>query len=409
MQNSLVIALFAVCFVSAHVIPLNRLPHLPLTPELKFEQRTIDSAVAPLGGSVATLGEFYATITLGTPPQTLNVQVDTGSSDLLVFGRLCTECASNVTYAAIHSTSYTAVPCNADGYTCRECSSFLQSSNVCSFSDYYGDGSGVNGSVLTDVMSFSSFNNINVSFGYILNSTGGFEHNPVDGIWGVSYPDLAITTPAIDSLFKQGDVYRGFSLCLSPAGSDVPSSMTIGKPQAATSSFEFTPVVQEEYYNVKITDMQVNGKSIGVAPGVFTPAIVDSGTTLWLVPQKAFAALYKSVSATPFCKSNGQDCDAFFNNGSCISGISMSDLPTISMVLSGISTPLSVGPEVYTIAQPYEGRTYTCLGIMSSGDIDFTILGDTFMGAFNVFFDVENSQIGFADPSTCPTSTELLI
>mmetsp|Transcript_49253 Transcript_49253/g.106977 ORF Transcript_49253/g.106977 Transcript_49253/m.106977 type:complete len:138 (+) Transcript_49253:3-416(+) len=43
-------------------------------------------------GNVLPLGIFYSTVAVGTPPQTFNVSLDTGSTDLLVPGLNCDGC-----------------------------------------------------------------------------------------------------------------------------------------------------------------------------------------------------------------------------------------------------------------------------------------------------------------------------
>jgi choice-of-anchor A domain-containing protein len=81
----------------------------------------------------------------------------------------------------------------------------------------------------------------------------------------------------------------------------------------------------------------------------------------------------------------------------------MNQYPNIAVYLNGISSPLILTPQMYLRAY----STYWCLAISTSGNIPLTILGDTFMRGFHVVFDRANSRVGFANPSTCPTSPTL--
>lgn len=57
-----------------------------------LNQGHVPGASLILPGELVTLGEFYVEVGLGSPPQTLRVQVDTGSSTLAVFDRICQVC-----------------------------------------------------------------------------------------------------------------------------------------------------------------------------------------------------------------------------------------------------------------------------------------------------------------------------
>jgi hypothetical protein len=56
---------------------------LQLQRRSNVNRRASDTVTAALGNAVEA-GLYFANITVGTPPQTLNVQIDTGSSDLWV-------------------------------------------------------------------------------------------------------------------------------------------------------------------------------------------------------------------------------------------------------------------------------------------------------------------------------------
>ena len=75
--------------------------------------------------------------------------------------------------------------------------------------------------------------------------------------------------------------------------------MTLGSPSTMAAPVQYTPVIQQTYYVVNLTDVLVNGVSIGVNTSVYNggQAIVDSGTTEYVMPNTAFTALRAAFTA----------------------------------------------------------------------------------------------------------------
>ena len=65
------------------------------------------------------------------------------------------------------------------------------------------------------------------------------------------------------------------------------------------AAIQYSPIIQQTYYVVNLTDVLVNGVSIGVNNSVYNAgqAIVDSGTTEYVMPQTAFNALQAAFTA----------------------------------------------------------------------------------------------------------------
>jgi len=49
-------------------------------------------------GNLTFWGEYFTTVGLGTPPQNVELQVDTGSSDLIVYAKGCDGCGNPVQF-----------------------------------------------------------------------------------------------------------------------------------------------------------------------------------------------------------------------------------------------------------------------------------------------------------------------
>jgi cathepsin D len=356
-------------------------------------------ANAPLGGGISTAGEFYVQLQIGTPAQAFEVQIDTGSTDLLIYDDSCQNCDDKNYYTPSASSSSTPYACSS---ACSQCNS----NNQCQFDDAYGDGSDVNGRVFSDMLTWGG-NQANITLGAIDSSTAHFEPTGVDGIFGLAFKTLSSWggQSAFWNWASQNNLPLVYSMCLTPSG----ASMTIGENQP--SKYQWTPILQNTYMVVAMSDIQVNGKSISNG-NVFksTQTIVDSGTTLMIIPTSAYTGFSNvllgmcnnGVNLNGIC---GQPTNSSLLGGNCISGLQSSDIqayPPVNVYIKGIK-PLTLTGADYLITQVSDGVTYYCLGIQGAdmGPGVGTILGDVFMQKFNIAFDLDKNRVGFADVSTC--------
>jgi len=193
---------------------------------------------------------YYVEMTVGSPPQTLNILVDTGSSNFAVG-------------AAPHP--------------------FLHRYYQRQLSSTYRDlRKGV----------------------YVPYTQGKWE-----GELGTDLPDDSLE-PFFDSLVKQTHVPNLFSLQLCGAGfplnqsevlASVGGSMIIGGIDHSlyTGSLWYTPIRREWYYEVIIVRVEINGQDLKMDCKEYNydKSIVDSGTTNLRLPKKVFEAAVKSIKA----------------------------------------------------------------------------------------------------------------
>merc|ERR1711916_154217 len=162
-----------------------------------------------------------------------------------------------------------------------------------------------------------------------------------------------------------------FSMFLSSEVSQ-PGELIFGGFCAGTtsSSFFFTPIVEKEWYVVKNEKITVNGDTVS---GGFLgeKGIVDSGTSLFIVPPAAASKINEKVSGN----SNYPDIVVGFSNGK-----------------------ITLSPDQYIVKLQNQGQTECILGIQGATLGPFSsIFGDVVMRAAKcVAFDRANSQIGFA-------------
>jgi hypothetical protein len=119
-----------------------------------------------------------------------------------------------------------------------------------------------------------------------------------------------------------------------------------------------------------MTDIKVDGHSMA-SSSVFTRSqtIVDSGTTLMLIPNQAYNGFSnyllnmcdKGVNLAGVC---GQPANESLLSGNCFA-LEPRDLkpyPSVTVNIKGIKT-LTLTPTDYLITQVSQGTTYYCMGI----------------------------------------------
>jgi len=377
-----------------------------------MDKRAQGAQTTALQGGIGTNAAFFAQVSVGTPPQTFQVQVDTGSSDFLLYGSSCTSagCTNGAVnrYDMSASSTSRAITCTDSNYYCQGCVNFAGISNSCSFNDQYGGGGNPQGSLVSDTFHIGQFPAVTATFGYISSVSGNFENAPASGIWGLAYPSLGVGIPVMDNLMEQLQIPHMFSLCL---GSSSPV-MTTGVDYSVNPAFKWTNVVTQTYYTVEMLDMRVNSQSLGLASSIYSSPFcaVDSGTTLMQLPTAAFNAFYSKLQAmcattnlVGLCDVTNTQPDIFHGYCFFMSPYQRTLYPDIQIILANISTPLVITSQQYI----YETQGYYCAGIGVSSSNGPTVLGDIFMQNFHVAFDRLNNRVGFADPSTCPTSGQV--
>jgi len=367
--------------------------------------------VLPLKGDINTWGEFFIELSIGYPQQWFQLQVDTGSTDLVVYGAGCDGCGKNNSeYDPDITTTGGLIPCDDDGeYDCDANNCWLDS---CPFEDDYGGGNGISGPVGRDIVTIGQWNESYATLGVIMEVTGGqFEATSVDGILGFAGDQLSGWGGEAVIDLMEGDgllEYFSFSMCLIPDQ----AVMEMGTDYTKDSSIVWTPLDPDDgtWMNVYMNDLRVDNVSLGLSPFWDLNAngvIVDSGTTLFIVNSDILDALQKAITA--YCPKvdlvgvcNATQGKTIFD-GTCFP---MTDqdreaFPDINIVLYEGPFLTMKGPDYL-----FEGTNVTgvwCLGIQVYDSLP-VIIGDVVMQNYHVVFDKNLGQVGFGPLSGCPTT-----
>jgi len=402
----LVVLLLFVCLASCHVFPLGIHKH-------KAVSLKAGPNVYPLQGNIDQYAEFFVNVSIGTPAQVLRVQVDTGSTDLVVFATGCYKCptALNETYFnPSKSKTNDPIDCQDDEYDCDVNNCW--NDDYCPLEIEYGGGGSINGYAARDLISLGSLSST-TSFGLIQQIDGPFENLGIDGCWGFAYEGLSSwgDDAVVDHFSYDNKIYDSFSLCLTPEN----PVMEIGTNYQGNSDYEWTKVNDEDWFTIEMEDFFVNGKSLGVSKFWLNQngVIADSGTTLFIVNKRVMTGITAALTAlcSPTVQLPGvcslQNATESLFTGYCfpMTDDQIALFPNISTSLKDMNSQIVIPPQAYLWEGAGIEGTY-CLGFqyVASEDGLPIILGDIALQNYHVVFDKKASMLGWGPLSSCPST-----
>merc|ERR1719183_2575790 len=358
-------------------VPIERRAPLTLMERLNMP-RTVSVSTSPDGGVDSIVindfqdAQYFGSISVGSPAQELRVIYDTGSSNLWV---------SDIKPGWFSSHKY---------YDHGKSSTYVK--NGTTFNIRYGSGP-VSGVYAKDTMTVGDVAVPSYTFAEVNNVKGlgpAYAIGHFDGICGMGWDDISVDhveTP-LRALVNSGKLPEPvFAFYLGSGGAK--GELVLGgvDPDHFTGDFAYVPVIDTApgkvgYWAFAMDDVKINGQSMTST----RKAIVDSGTSLLAVPSSDIKKIANLVGAKtvlpipPFNKEYMIDCKA--------------DAPNIDVVIGGKTYTLT--KEDYIIND--QGQ---CLFGMTGLDVPapagpLYILGDVFMRAHYVKFDVGNKRLGFA-------------
>jgi hypothetical protein len=322
--------------------------------------------------------DFYlGNITLGTPPQQVTVVLDTGSSNLWVIDAACKTPACN----GYPQSGYTK-----HKFDTTASSTFVKEDTK--FSIQYGSGS-CSGYQGKDTITFGGLTVQVQEFGVATTLAEVFGYQPVDGIFGLGWPDLAVNkvVPPMQNVLSQLDaplftVWLDRKLDIEKGGSA--GLITYGALDAVNcaSTVNYAPLSAETYWQFKIQAFSIGTYSESKSEDV----ISDTGTSWVGAPNTIVSNVVKQTGAK-FDWLNEiytVDCSTMYSQPDLIWTINnvQYNVPSVEYVLD-----LGLG----------NGKcALTWFGFNGGGFGPAWILGDTWIRTYCNVYDIGNKQIGFA-------------
>lgn len=305
---------------------------------------------------------FVGNIYLGNPEQATEVIFDTGSGNIWITSDKCTVgCCSKMKDCFILNTSETII---RQALSCHV---------------QFGRGV-VSGESYKETVRLGSLIVKNASI-FLIEKEEGDVFCDVHGIFGLGLPDLSFkgTTPIndlISSLFEE-EYKISFYLKQNSRISfgSVDHSLYKGK-------LNYFKVEGNSFWSIRIKDIYYNNQSLNLCENVKCLAAIDSGTTFITGPSKGVKTLLETINI----------------NDSCLN---YNDIGVISFLFDddeGNTVKYDLLKESFI--RKTEGEVKGCcksliMELDISNEIDYWVLGDSFMMELLSVFDYKNRKVGF--------------
>jgi len=340
---------------------------------------------------------YFGSLTIGTPPQSFSVILDTGSSDLWLASEGCTDCDPGTPL-----------------FEPAQSSSFQASTGASSEVEIrYGSGA-VQGTLGSDTVTMGGFTISSQTFLTVDQLTSGLLDDPVSGIMGLAFSTIASTraTPFWQALANGNQLATqemGFWLTRADPTSqeeDVPGGVfTLGGTNSSlfTGSIDFQdmPVSTPSFWLLSLASVTVQGQSVQITTGASALSAIDTGTTLIGGPSADVAAIWAAVPGSGI----SQVSSGFFN---------FPCTTNVNVTLSFGGQSWAINSQDMNIGEESRGSTL-CLGaifdlsqgtnIQSGSGNPNWVVGDTFLKNVYSVFRASPPSVGFAQLSTLAGGT----
>ena len=387
--------------------------HEPL--RLDFTKRSIRSEAKQLSSrslDVPLLNgqgglEYWVNITVGTPPQSLSVQLDTGSSDLWIPSTAASICAVQ-----------DGVPgCPNGAFTPSKSSTYKLLSKDFNMS-YYDPSDTDTGDYISDVLTIGSATLPKMHMGLATDAVDNI------GVMGISFAsgeticyeqgecDRIVPT-VVDALKSAHYTQRiAYSMYLNDLETDS-GSILFGAIDTSRYSGPLIALPMQPDGQENVTDFSVSLTSVSIltadgktqqlsTPDLAVPALLDSGTFDTELPASIANAIISGMGAVTVQGSAIVPCRYTHADATIIFGFGGPGGPQIKVPLSEMVVDAGL-----TFSDGSEG-CYLGVDAVDESLGGSIILGDTFLRSAYVVYDIENQVIALAQAKFNATDTNIV-
>mmetsp|Transcript_3224 Transcript_3224/g.8702 ORF Transcript_3224/g.8702 Transcript_3224/m.8702 type:complete len:448 (-) Transcript_3224:67-1410(-) len=317
--------------------------------------------------------QYFATVSIGTPPQSFQVIYDTGSSDLWVPRVGCTRCG--LPFAS-----------KKNKYDENKSSTFQEDGQ--DFEIMYGSGS-VGGFFSKDSVTLTDDIVVEDQYFAQVTDAGGlgvaYALGKFDGIFGLAFSSISVgfKTTVFENAIHQNQVDQPIFAFYLGKENGRSGELTFGGYDSSKfeGTLDYVKLNSATYWQIALDIVQA-GDYKNAALGDEMTAIVDSGTSFITGPKAEIDNLAKAVGATAnIIGEYTVDCNR------------ISDIPDIVFVIAGREYTI---PGSNTIIQAQGTCLFAFLGTFVPYPGPQWILGDVFMREYYTVFNYHDRTIGFA-------------
>ncbi|KAF2938977.1 hypothetical protein DAI22_03g157400 [Oryza sativa Japonica Group] len=363
---------------------------MALRSKARAARRLSSPASAPVSlwdfaDGLPTFSEYLVHLTIGTPPQPVQLTLDTGSA-LPYFDR---------------STSSTLLLTSCDSTLCQgllvaSCGNTkFWPNQTCVYTYYYNDKSVTTGLIEVDKFTFGAGASVpGVAFGCGLFNNGVFKSNET-GIAGFGRGPLSLP-----SQLKVGN----FSHCFTAVNGLKQSTVLLDLPadlyKNGRGAVQSTPLIQNSanptFYYLSLKGITVGSTRLPVPESAFAltngtgGTIIDSGTSITSLPPQVYQVVRDEFAAQiklPVVPGNAT------GPYTCFSAPSQAKPDVPKLVLHFEGATMDLPRENYVFEVPDDaGNSIICLAI-NKGD-ETTIIGNFQQQNMHVLYDLQNMHRG---------------
>jgi len=355
---------------------------------------------------------------IGEPPQAFKIDFDTGSSQFVISAKDCEECSGATHYDPMVSTTFRATkairPSSSSSspltVSLTDSPPSVSGDNPQPWHITYGDQSFAEGYIGQDRITLDGIQVQHQQLALVTNESTGFD-DTIDGIMGLAFgalsTSIASTKTVFENMIAQKLVRQGvFSFYLGKSslnggGEVIFGGMDLDRIEPG-HTLTFTPVTKPKYWQINIGNVFVNGQVIRPSGGdadddgerhggskkkgkANLAGIMDTGTTLLVVPTKWAKAIHRKIRGS---KELGSSWTV-----PCNLAVKATKGNKVEIEIEGKRFGIPFEDLVREETGEQHGRCYS--GIQTSS-AKFMIIGDVFIKNNYIVFDQEKKRVGIA-------------